>query len=267
MGSQTSDLPFIAPETPDVVWFTGSDRVRFLNDLISQEIADMTPGSARRAMLLEPTGKLGFLLWVLSEADRIGLVTDQGRGQDLAAALGRYRIRVDVTIVVETADRWLVVGDWEGGWDLSWLSTPRHLVIGERPELEAGPADVYDVLRIEAGEPAWGLDVTEGAIPQESGLVGVSVDFDKGCYLGQELVARIDSRGAQTPRRLSILRSEGPPLVTGTLTADGEDVGTVTSVAGTIGLAMVKRGTETGSRVEVGGVVAVVRDLPSKSPA
>ena len=266
MGSPTSDRPFIAPETPDVVWFTGSDRVRFLNDLISQEIADMTPGSVRRAMLLDPTGKLGFLLWVLSEEDRVGLVTDQGRGEELATALGRYRIRVDVTIDVESASRWLVVGEWEDGYDLSWTSAPRHLVIGERPGLEIGPVDVYAGLRIEAGEPAWGLDVSEGAIPQESGLVGVSVDFDKGCYLGQELVARIDSRGAQTPRRLSMIHSDGPALVTGTLTAGGEEVGSVTSVTGSIGLAMVKRGTETGSRVEVGGVVAVVRDLPSKSP-
>lgn len=225
----------------------------------------MTPGSVRRAMLLEPTGKLGFLLWVLSEEDRIGLVTDPGRGEDLAAALSRYRIRVDVSIDVEGADRWIVVGEWSGGYDLSWSTAQRHLVIGDRPDLGEGDADLYARLRVEAGEPSWGVDIEEGAIPQESGLVGMSVDFDKGCFLGQELVARIDSRGARTPRRLMVVESGGPDLVTGTLTNDGEEVGVVTSAAGPMGLAMVRRGAEAGSRVEVGGVPVVVKDLPTKS--
>jgi folate-binding protein YgfZ len=259
------ESPWLAPETPDVVWFSGSDRVRFLNDLISREITDMTPGGVRRAMLLDPTGKLGFLLWVLWEEDRIGLVTDPGRGDELAATLGRYRIRVDVSIEVETAHRWIVVGEW-GGYDLSWPTTHRHLVIGDRPELAEGDADVYVRLRVEAGEPAWGVDIDEGAIPQESGLVGESVDFDKGCFLGQELVARIDSRGAQTPRRLMFVESSGPDLVVGALTIDGEEVGVITTTAGSTALGMVKRGTEAGSKVEVGGIPAVVNDLPAKSP-
>lgn len=224
----------------------------------------MTPGTVRRAMLLDPTGKLGFLLWVLSEEDRIGLVTDPGRGEDLAATLSRYRIRVDVSIDVESADRWLVIGDWEG-YDLSWPSSPRHLVVGDKPDLETGSAEVYARLRVEAGEPEWDVDLTAGAIPQESGLVGVSVDFDKGCFLGQELVARIDSRGGQAPRRLMFVESGGSDLVTGVLTTDGDEVGVVTSAAGPMGLAMVKRGAAAGSRVEVGGVSAVVKDLPAKS--
>jgi folate-binding protein YgfZ len=258
------ESPWLAPETPDVVWFTGSDRVRFLNDLISQEIADMTPGTVRRSMLLDPTGKLGFLLWVLFDEDRIGLLTDPGRGEDLAATLGRYRIRVDVSIDIETAGRWLVIGDWEG-YDLSWTTRPRHLVIGDKPDLETGNAEAYARVRVEAGEPEWGVDLAAGAIPQESGLVGVSVDFDKGCFLGQELVARIDSRGGQAPRRLMLVESGGFDLVTGVLTSDGDEVGVVTSTAGTKGLAMVKRGAAAGSRVEVGGVSAVVKDLPAKS--
>jgi folate-binding protein YgfZ len=261
--SHRYESPWLAPEPPDLVWFSGSDRVRFLNDLISQEISDMTPGAVRRAMLLDPTGKLGFLLWVLAEDDRLGLVTDPGRGEDLAGTLGRYSIRVDVSIDVEEDDRWLVIGDWEG-YDLSWPTVSRRLVVGDRPNLEAGTSDDYARLRVEAGEPAWGVDLDDGAIPQVSGLVGVSVDFDKGCFLGQELVARIDSRGGQTPTRLMSVESNGPDLLTGALTIDGNEVGMVTSVAGTIGLAMVRRGTEVGSPVEAGGVPAVVKDLPAK---
>lgn len=264
MGSPTSDNPWIAPETPDIVWFAGADHVRFLNDLISQEISDMAPGEVRRSMLLEPAGKLGFLLWVVRDGDRIGLVTDPGRGDDLASVLGRYRIRVDVSIEVEGAERWLVIGDWEG-YDLSWSTVPRHLVIGEKPALAVGTADAYTRLRVEAGEPAWGVDVDEGAIPQATGLVGVSVDFDKGCYLGQELVARIASRDAETPLRLMVVESNGPDLTTGALTDGDEEMGLVTSAAGPLALAMVKRRTLAGTEVAVGDVTAIVRDLPPKS--
>ena len=89
-----SDSPSIAPVTPDLVWFSGGDALRFLNDLISQEIGDLVDDDTRRSLLLGPQGKLEFVLWVIKDGDRIGLMTDQGRGGELAAYLGRYRIRV-----------------------------------------------------------------------------------------------------------------------------------------------------------------------------
>lgn len=259
MTSPKSDS-WVVPERPDLVWFSGSDSVRFLNDIISQEISDMTPGEARRSFLLDPQGKLRFLLWVLRDENRIGLVTDPGRGDELAAALGRYRIRVDVEI--EVGDPvWLVVGPWDG-FDVSWHEVERHLVLGERPEAGEGSADDYERVRIAAGEPRWGVDVDEGTIPHESGLVPASVAFDKGCYLGQELVARIDSRGANTPRRLWLVESEGALDAGKAVAADGDEVGVVTSASDRIGLAMLKRGVAAGDTVDVGGVPAVVRDLP-----
>jgi folate-binding protein YgfZ len=247
------------------VWFSGTDAVRFLNDLISQEIGDMEPGEARRSFLLGPQGKLQFLLWVIRDPDRVGLVTDPGRGGDLATALGRYRIRVDVEIEPETGPVSLVVGEWDG-YDVSWPGVERHLVVGDTPSLATGTPGEYQRLRIAAGVPAWDRDVDEGTIPHESGLVPVSVDFEKGCFLGQELVARIDSRGGNTPRHLRLLETGDRVLAVGApLSQDGKEVGTVTSATDGLALAMVRREVGIGDEVETAGVSAVVKALPVES--
>src|SRR5918996_1336548 len=86
LSSPTSEMASIAPEQPDLVWFSGTDHLRFLNDIISQELGDMEPGQAHRSFLLTPQGKLDFLLWAIREEERIGLVTDPGRGESLASA-------------------------------------------------------------------------------------------------------------------------------------------------------------------------------------
>lgn len=259
----TSLEPWIAPETPDLVWFSGADSERFLNDLISQEIGGMRPGETRRSLLLGPQGKLDHILFVIKEDDRIGLVTDPGRGGQLASTLGRYRIRVDVEIQSETSPVWLVIGEGDG-YDVSWTGVPRRLVIGSRPDLAVGELDRFDELRIEAGEPRWGVDVDSGTIPEEAGVVDVSVDFTKGCYLGQELVARINSRGRNVPKRLRILElAEHVGAGAGIVKAD-KDVGVLTSVQGVNGIALVHRDVEPGDTVLVGGVEATVREIPAK---
>jgi folate-binding protein YgfZ len=264
--SPQSEPVWLAPESPDLVWFGGADATRFLNDLISQEIGDMASGESRRSLLLAPQGKLEFLLWVIKEGDRIGLVTDAGRGEELAQALRRYLIRVDVEIDPETEPVSLVMGSWDG-YDVSWSGVERHLVVGERPDLPVGTAGEYERLRIGAGEPAWARDVDEGTIPHESGLVPVSVDFDKGCFLGQELVARIDSRGGNTPRHLRRVEAGDGALEVGMpLVKEGKEVGKVTSAVGGLGLAMVRREVEVGDEVDAGGVMALVKGLPADSP-
>lgn len=259
-----SETPWLAPEAPDLVWFSGPDATRFLNDLISQEIGDMGDGDARRSFLLGPQGKLAFLLWVIKDGERWGLVTDAGRGEELAAALGRYRIRVSVDVEVETRDLAVVIGDTDG-FDLSWPGVQRRLVIGEVPKIPVGTVGDYERLRVGAGEPAWGREVDDTTIPHESGLVPVSVDFDKGCFLGQELVARIDSRGANTPRRLRLLESDGEILPVGmSVVAGSGEAGVVTSSVDGLALAMVRRELEAGDPAHVGDVAVVVRDLPAK---
>jgi folate-binding protein YgfZ len=268
---------WLAPETPDLVWFRGADTIRFLNDLISQEIAGMQPGRVSRSLLLGPQGKLDHILWVLRGDDEVGLITDQGRGEELVTTLGRYRIRVDVAIEQSEMPLAVVVGETDvesETWslsddgleaDISWPGVARTLVGGNRPDLEEGDPGEYESLRIAAGEPRWGVDVDVKTIPQESGLVGSTVDFTKGCYLGQELVARIDSRG-HVNRHLRIIEIAGAGAEPGTpLEAGDKKVGTLTSVADSIGLALVRRELTPGDPVSVAGFDAVIREIPPKS--
>lgn len=269
--------PGLAP-APEVVWFRGADAIKFLNDLISQEIGKLPPGSVARSLLLGPQGKLQFILWVLRGDDEVGLVTEDGRGDELVEALTRYRIRVDVEIAKEERDICLVVGertDAPGTWtaegdavvaDLSWDTVARTLQIGETaPDLAHLSADDYTLARIEAGMPLMGVDVDENTIPQETGLVADSISFDKGCFLGQELVARLDSRGGRVNRHLRILQLDSPVAAGTALSADGKGVGTVTSVSGLRGLALVWREVEPGARVDAEGVGATVQRIPQKS--
>ena len=257
------ESPWLAPEAPDLVWFSGADAVTFLNDLISQEIGSMASGEVRRSLLLAPQGKLDHILWVVKTEDGVGLVTDRGRGAELASTLGRYRIRVDVEIEPEEQPTWLVVGDWDG-IDISWGDIRRTLVVGDRPDLPDGAATDYDILRIRAGEPEWGAEVGEGTIPHETGLVPLAVDFTKGCFLGQELVARIDSRGGNAPRKVRLIELEGTAEAGSQLTSDGSAVGTLTSVVNDMGLGVVHRKVEPGAKVTVGSTSGIVREVPPK---
>lgn len=253
---------WLAPNPPDVVWFTGDDATRFLNDLISQEVGDMEVGESRRSLLLAPDGKLDHMLWVLRSEQGFALVTDVGRGPELAATLGRFRIRVDVEINEETRPVWLVMGEGEG-YDLSWVDQQRRLVIGDKPDHATGSEHEYERLRIAAGEPVFGKDVDEKTIPHETGLVPRTVDFTKGCFLGQELVARIDSRGGNVPRPLRLIEFDGDVDPGMELRQEGNLVGRVTSVGDGQGLAVVARSVEPGSILRTGGTSVTVRELPT----
>lgn len=267
--------PHVAPSVPELVWFGGADAIRFLNDLISQEIGDLEPGAVRRSLLLTPQGKLDHIIWVLRGKAEAGLMVEDGRGEDLAAKLGRYRIRVDVDIESSPLESWLVVGPYRGesgGWtgdrsglvaDVSWSTLQRSLVAGERPALPTLEVEDYEALRIEAGEPLMSVDVTDATIPQETGLVGETISFDKGCFLGQELVARLDSRGGRVNHHLRILKFEGAAPEVGTDVMKGDDqVGVLSSSARDVGLSLLRRGVEPGERVTVGEGEAVVEALP-----
>ncbi|WP_421119514.1 YgfZ/GcvT domain-containing protein [Aquihabitans daechungensis] len=136
------------------------------------------------------------------------------------------------------------------------------------------PAEELDVQRIRAGVPAWGSELDGDTIPATVGqwVIDASVSFTKGCYTGQELVARIDSRGGNVPRHLMGLVIDGPPPATGTvITVEGAPAGAVTSSAldgatgSTVALGFVPRSIEVGvdgTKAEVAGVPARLVPLP-----
>jgi tRNA-modifying protein YgfZ len=130
------------------------------------------------------------------------------------------------------------------------------------PAYEQDPAG-WPAARIAAGVPAMGAELTEKTIPGETGLVPLTVSFTKGCYTGQELVARIDSRGGNVPRHLRRLRSSELLEVGAELVAGDKVVGTVTSAAvseseGPVALAYVGRAVEPGATVDAGGTAVQV---------
>lgn len=204
----------------DVVVVVGPDAERYLHSQVSQRIEAMDVGSERWTFVLDPTGKIEGLCRVRRTADeRFELDTDAGWGQRLLERLARFKIRVAAEL------------------ELS-------------PEaVDGGPAD--EALRIELGWPRIGAEIVPGeTIPAGTGLVPLTVDFTKGCYPGQELVERMDSRGSSAPRTLRRLDvAPGTPI--GSPVVDGdEEVGTVTTVAGARALAWIKRSSSLGEPVD-----------------
>ncbi|MCJ7724973.1 MAG: hypothetical protein MUP76_01090 [Acidimicrobiia bacterium] len=283
----------------EIVWVAGPDAVSFLDGLLSQHIAGMPVGSVSRSFLLDPRGKIASLLWVLRGTDLVGLVSDPGQGESLSAALARFRFRVDAAIEAgePMAETWgpesgaalSGIGvDAPPGWALIEGSLVVALPLGPLPRfLVAEPIAARlesagirkagtlasTTVRIEAGEPLTGVDVDEGTIPQETGLVVSAVSFTKGCYLGQELVARIDSRGRVNRHLRSVKLAENviPPV--GAVVVSGDlEAGVLTSVGESlalrapVGMALLRREVEPGDRVLVqwagGTAQATVEEVP-----
>lgn len=280
-------------------WVNGADAVAYLDGILSQDLVAMEVGDVSRSLLLAPQGKLRALLWLLRSEDQVGIVVDQAAVEVARQDLERFRIRVDAEVgppepVLELwgpgSEGALVtaLGEAPAGWHHLGEAVvaraplgplPRFFVSGvDRPTLvEAGakPAGslAATAIRIEAGEPIMGVDVDEATIPQEAGLTADAVSFAKGCYLGQELVARIDSRGRvnRSLRGLAIDRNVLPPPGAA-ITYRGRDVGRVSSVGESlelrvpVALGMVRREVDNGQQVEVswrgGSAPATVAELP-----
>ncbi len=276
-------------------WTVGPDTVAFLQGLLSQDVESMRPGRLARSFLLQPRGKLEALLWVLRDEGRVGIVTDSELHEEAITYLLRWRLRVEVDFERDQREVFAIWGPDtgslevpDGGWkDETGVLVARLRVAPIRYVLVAGldavaleshgirpiGAEAATTLRIEAGEPRMGIDVDAKTIPQESGLVQEAVSFDKGCFLGQELAARIDSRG-RVNRNLRGIRILDPviPPIGARVTYSGKMVGKLTSVGESghlgspVGLALIRREAPPGTRVAVsweeGEVLGQVEDLP-----
>ena len=266
-----SDLqPGVAVGSHALVWVTGPDAVTFLDGQVSQDVFAMAPGAVQRSLLLEPRGKLRAILWLLRDAERVGLVVQSDGADQVVAALEQFRFRVRAEITVDPRSGHSVWGKKDGAreepetghWlernDVLTAATPDgwSVVIAPTPPLgRVLSADEFAARRIAADEPWFGVDVDEGTIPQETGLVPAAVSFTKGCYLGQELVARIDSRG-HVNRHLRRLTGTGVTPPTGAEVRHGESgIGTTGTTApdgnGWLGLAVLRRESEPGDEVTV----------------
>jgi folate-binding protein YgfZ len=261
-----SESHLVVAGTHEVVRVQGPGAATFLQGLISQDVESLDPVKARRSFLLGPQGKLRALLWVCRDGDRHELYTDAGYGQVVADDLDHYKIRVKAEIS-GPEPVWQVIGGIAGGVDASLPGLVRSFVREAPPLSEFMSLDRWRGLRIEAGEPVMGVDVDERTIPQETGLVADAVSFSKGCYLGQELVARIDTRG-RVNRHLRGLLLEQHTASGAMVTVRGDEVGFVSSVgwserlSANVGLALLKRTTQPGERVQLPDGSGLVVELP-----
>ena len=247
--------PFWVRQQRDVIEVRGEDALRYLQGQVSQDLLPIVVGDSRWTFLLQPTGKIDVLARVWRTAEDVFVFdTDAGSGDTLAARLARFKIRVqaDITqlaweavVVRRTGDgqrpAGSVVGWWDRDYDVLGPAAPAPDVVSE-----AGGNELHGA-RVEAGWPAMGAEIVTGeTIPGETGIVSVAVSYTKGCYPGQELVERMDSRGADAPRRLRLIDVDdgaqpGDPVV-----HDGKEVGHLTSVAGRRAIAKVRRGVDVG---------------------
>ncbi|MCU1354365.1 MAG: hypothetical protein JWM05_3574 [Acidimicrobiales bacterium] len=275
-----------SPILRDVVTLTGPDTLTYLQGQLSQDVAGLAVGEVTWSLVLQPQGKVDA--WV--RVDRAGVETvrldvDAGFGADLLARLQRFLLRTKVELELATDVPVLAVrgAEVDDGVPSGWPGLAGSDVFDHDPsdppsDLPAGTVvlddESYEALRVRHGVPRMGAEITSDTIPAELGqwLIDASVSFTKGCFTGQELVARIDSRGGNVPRHLRGLQLDGPPPVPGTeLTLDGKAVGMVTSSAadpsgGSVALAFVRRAVTPPAEVAVDDRVARVLELPFPVP-
>jgi tRNA-modifying protein YgfZ len=245
----------------DVVTAVGPDAMTYLQGQCSQDLDGLGVGESVESLVLSPQGKVDAYVRVTRVADdSFVLDTDAGGGGALLDRLQRFRLRVDVDL--EPAG-WACLalrgpaavappGVGAPGGPLlappvTWPGWTGVDLLGPAPDddpeldgwLPAGAvrcdAETWDAARIEAGVPMGGREVTGSTIAAEAGLVDRTVSFTKGCFTGQELVARLDARGSNVARHLRGVVVAGgarPPVGAAVWTADGaHQVGTLSSVA------------------------------------
>lgn len=266
------ESPYVIDLARDVVTAVGPDAESYLQGQLSQDLTGIAPGRSAWSWVLAPTGKVDALIRVTRTPDGDWwLDTDGGWGNAVQTRLARFRLRSKVEIEVSELAVFGVrgtVADLDlaaAGLAISppWPGVSGADVIGPAPAfpgldvLGAGSAEA-EAERIVAGMPKMGSELDERTIPGETGLVPITVSFTKGCYTGQELVARIDSRGGNVPRHLRGLRfTEGVEPRAELTSSDGRPAGEVTSVARNrsgqwVGLGYVRRGVDTSESLSVG---------------
>lgn len=262
----------------DVIRVTGPDASSYLQGQLSQDVTGLAPGESRWALVLAPDGKVDAWMRVWGrDGDELLLDVDAGAGQVLLDRLNRFKLRVAVELELMRWDLVAVRGpaapgttalDAELVGEVDWAGIPGVDLLGASVHLPEGVPEVsaaaLDVLRIEAGRPAMGSelgpDLEPRVIPAEAGqwLIDESVSFTKGCYTGQELVARVDSRGSNTPRKLrGIVIGDAEPPRGAEVRVEDQVRGTLTSVgwsaarSACVALAYVHRSVEPGSAATV----------------
>lgn len=283
----------------DVVVVEGPEAAGYLHGQLSQNVEGLAEGASAWSLLLEPVGRVTSWLRITRVgSEEYWLDTDPGAGEATLARLERFKLRTKATFALSTSlpsiairgtnspaaisfaadldsmtHRVIAVDlDWPGsigvdllGADLAGADQTALTNLLAEAGVPLGDQAVIELERVESGRPAMGAEFAEKTIPAETGVVDRSADFTKGCYVGQELVARVDSRGNNTPRTVHPVRLAAgmAPIIGSDLVVDGAPIGVITSVASgrdhVAALASIKRGVEVplAAQVEIDGQLAM----------
>ncbi|OEV29405.1 folate-binding protein [Streptomyces nanshensis] len=261
-----------------VVTVSGADRLSWLHLLLTQHVSELPPGHATEALILSAHGHIEHALYLVDDGETVWMHTEPGKQGAVIAYLESMRFFYRVEIADRT-DEFAVVHLPAG----SIAEAPEGTVVREtahgrdlflpRPALksfaESGPPAIgllaYEALRVEGHRPRLGMETDHRTIPHELGWLGTAVHLDKGCYRGQETVARVNNLG-KPPRRLVFLHLDGSEVrlpVHGDAVRladdgpDGRKLGFVTTSArhhelGPIAMALVKRNVPVDAALTVG---------------
>jgi folate-binding protein YgfZ len=263
-GKAWADLSHLA-----VVAVTGEDRLKWLHDLTTQHLLDFGVGSWTSALILDPQGHVEYQFSLVDDGTTTFIVLDPHFAQGLIEYLKKMRFMLKVD-VQDASSEYAVLrapgaANEVGG---PYALVPRAELDEMNKVFGANATQVgtwaLDAERVAAGRPRHGFDTDAKSIPNELGVIHGSVHMNKGCYRGQETVAKVYNLG-KPPRRLVMLHLDGHAVVmppTGTPVMNGEvQVGFLGTVArhyelGPIALAIVKRNTPVDSELTVEGVAA-----------
>lgn len=214
-------------ENPGALEFSGPDAVRFLNGQVTQDVRKvMGTGLVLPSCVTDAKGRLQFRVWIAEGCGGVLVICREGMAEDLEARLTRYLIADDVE-VRDVSDKFRI----------------EDFGIPEMDEAE----------RIAKGIPKWGAELKEGILPPEAGLDATDISYNKGCYIGQEVISRIKSAG-KVNRRLTKFVFDGEGIIGEITDGEGNVCGEVTSASGLHGLGYLKRGVEANAALTVGGV-------------
>jgi len=284
-----------------VVRVDGADRLSWLNSLTTQSLDNLQPYVATETLVLSPHGHVEHALHVVDDGDTTWLTVEPGTAPSLAQWLDSMRFMLRVEVRDVSAD-WAVLGEpnrtpghagavawvdpWPtvaagsvaygpvdghpgAGWTHREVLVPRAELADRLSAVEPVGLWAFEALRVEAARPRLGFETDHRTIPHEVDWLRTAVHLDKGCYRGQETVARVHNLG-RPPRRLVLLHLDGSdaalPEAGAAVQLAGKDVGRVTTPArhhelGPVALAVVKRNVPVAADLEVDGIAAAQQEI------
>ena len=248
---QTS-TPSAAVRPRDYVAVRGPDAADFLERMLSNEVA----AAPCEALLLTPKGRVIAPLVVVQRADDdFLLLTEPGLGDAVRATLTRARFAAKCEIEPERHTSVVVFGDGDGIPNLEYGVKAVERLDADPPDSPVTDEEL-ERLRILARRPRWGREIDERVLPAEAGLTGTHVSFTKGCYPGQEPIARLHHRG-KANRELRVLEVDGTPKPETEVLHAERPVGRITSSVPGLALAFVRVEVPADAELTVGGARAV----------